>query len=130
MPRFRLRHTIGGLMFVVAVISAGLSWLSWTLRATTYPVTGTITYNGQLLGSGEVVFAPQVLGGYQAVGPIVGGRFTLSTFAPGDGAAAGSYAIAIIAPGVPAKYQSPSTSGLSADVRKGGTTMINFDMVD
>src|SRR4051812_27839663 len=106
MTRFRLRHTIGGLMVLVAGIAVGLGWLSWAWRVTTYPVTGIITYNGQPVGSGQVVFSPQAPGGYQAGGPIVGGRFTLSTFVRDDGAAAGPYAIALIGPGVPVKYQS------------------------
>jgi hypothetical protein len=130
MPRFRLRYTISGLMVLVAGLAVALAGFLWASRATTYPVAGTVISKGQPVRSGQIVFSPRAPGGYQAVGPIVAGRFTLTTFTRDDGAVAGPYAVAIIGPGVPAKYQSPSTSGLSVQVRMGGVNMFSFEVVD
>ena len=71
-------------------------------RAPVYPVTGTVTRNGTALEGAVVTFVPAE-GGKGAAGTTdASGKYTLTTWAQGDGAQAGSYRVTI------AKYNSPA----------------------
>ena len=71
-------------------------------RAPVYPVTGTVTRNGTALEGAVVTFVPAE-GGKGAAGTTdASGKYTLTTWAQGDGAQAGSYRVTI------AKYSSPA----------------------
>ena len=64
-------------------------------RQPVFPVTGTITMDGSPLGGATVAFAPQA-GQPTAVGKSdAEGKFTLTTYEYGDGAAAGSFRVVI-----------------------------------
>jgi len=64
-------------------------------RQPVFPVTGTVTMHGAPLGGATVAFAPQA-GQPTAVGKTdAEGKFTLTTYAYGDGAAAGSFRVVI-----------------------------------
>jgi len=109
------------------------------------PVSGTVTLDGQPLGSAAVMFTPP------AGRPVTGktdaqGKFSLFTNSPGDGVARGQYTVTISAYKsefdkrdvagkadyvertvwlAPQKYSSPTTSGLTAAVPGNG----KFDFV-
>src|SRR6266446_4264396 len=62
-----------------------------------YPVSGKVTYKGEPVRIGTVVFEPADIGnGRVASGNIEDGRYQLSTAGSGDGALAGDYNVAII----------------------------------
>jgi hypothetical protein len=60
-----------------------------------YPVSGTVTYNGQPLEKGTISFVPDK--GAGATGAIEKGSYTLSTGGEGDGALPGKYKVTITA---------------------------------
>jgi hypothetical protein len=114
-------------MIIVAVAAFAITWVKWTQRAVTYPVSGTISCNGRPVGNGKIVFLPPGPAGQQATGQIINGQYSLTSFTLNDGAFPGAYNIVIVSPSVPARYQSQATTGLSAMVQK-GANMINFDL--
>ncbi|MGQ9575168.1 MAG: carboxypeptidase-like regulatory domain-containing protein [Thermoguttaceae bacterium] len=118
-------------------------------RPATVKVTGTVTYRGTPVEGATVGFIPEY--GRPASGKTdSNGRFTLSTFAPGDGAVPGQHKVVISdmppeqpmpgtpeaqawkppAPRFPAKYADAATSGFTATVQKGQTNDFTFDMKD
>jgi major membrane immunogen (membrane-anchored lipoprotein) len=61
-----------------------------------YPVSGTVTYNGNPLEKGEINFVTEDLTkNYGATGLITNGSYTLSTGGNDDGAQAGKYKVTI-----------------------------------
>lgn len=111
-------------------------------------VRGKVTYKGQPVTKGTVSFqstAPE--GGRNATGTInPDGTYTLQTENPGDGAQLGDYRVAISARDdvildyipkkpvppkrlVPAKYENPDTSTLTATV-KSGSNEFDFPLAD
>ena len=63
-----------------------------------YPVSGTVTYNGQPVPKGNVYFVPVDPKGRSASGSIEqDGSYRLTTAAEGDGALPGEYKVAVIA---------------------------------
>src|SRR5262245_27087747 len=114
----RFRYTISGLMILVAVAAVALAWVTGRSRPEQFPVSGTVTYNGLPLGQGKISFLPSNPAGVQATGQVVGGKYTLTSFTPGDGASPGTYTIVLVSPSISAKYQTPTTSGLTAAVQK------------
>lgn len=127
-------------------------------RPKTVPVTGSVTYNGQPVDGATVTFMAGSSEGRGAVATTdASGKFLLTTFEAGDGAIPGSYKVTvsktaggapaagggeIMAPPVggmpteevkdelPAKYKDASTSGLTADVKEGGTNDFPFPLTD
>lgn len=119
-------------------------------RGPVAPVEGTVTYRGKPLAAGTIVF--EVPKARPANGKIVDGKITeVTTYDPGDGVPVGSARVAVFAqadragatksssPGqpvtmganymdsgkslIPAKYNNPATSGLSAEIGKGRNTI-------
>jgi hypothetical protein len=113
---------------------------------TVVPVQGRVLYNGKPLEFGSVMFQPPR--GQPAVGDIgPDGAFTLSTFAPGDGAVVGNHKVRVACyesqrpgtvkgPGeqslgkllIPMKYTLFDQSGLTAEVREEGTEPFVFEL--
>ena len=83
-PRFR--YSIRGLMIIVAVAALAITWIKWTQRAGTFPVSGTISYKSRPVGNGKIVFLPPGPAGQQATGQIINGKYSLTSFALNDGA--------------------------------------------
>lgn len=87
--------------------------------STTVPVSGLVTYKGNPLTRGTVVFEPDA--GRPAHGAIQpDGHYTLSTFKDGDGAVEGTHRVSISGlnkKDLPLKYHSPSSSGIEIEVR-------------
>jgi hypothetical protein len=129
-------------------------------RPQTVAVSGTVTYKGSPVEGATVTFLSDSREGKGAVGKTdASGRFTLMTFAPGDGAVPGTYKVTVRktetqggvvseeeankylergqnppAPTVkdllPEKYNSPQTSGLTAEVAQGGENDFKFELTD
>ena len=143
------RRTAIGLALATATLLAAGCGPSGT--APTLKVTGKVTYNGQAVEGVTVNFSPQ--NGRPATGSTnASGEFTLSTFAPGDGAVPGVHTVAI-APGAsdapppmpgtpeaenpraaaasfPPRYSDPKQSGLTATVEEGGKNYFEFNLTD
>lgn len=114
-------------------------------------VTGTVTYKGQPLESGSIIFETQ--GARPAVGQIVNGKIVeVTTYQPGDGVPLGVHQVAIQSvtaaegvatqnPGdnaagagymrseslIPAIYGDPQQSGLTAEI-KPGVNELHFEL--
>lgn len=115
-------------------------------RPPTFVVTGVVTYRGMPVDGALVMFVP--MGGRPASGQTdVKGRFTLLSFAPGDGAVAGEHTVCIAktAPSpidknnspypqtvmlLPECYATPMQSPLKATVTAQGSNDFRFDLVD
>ena len=108
----------------------------------TFPVQGTVMYNGKPVPKGTVLFTP-VNGGSTATGEInEDGTYRLTTYKPGDGACLGEYRVAIMAmegpvqgdppvappPLIPDKYSSLALSDLKANVQE-GDNVCDFTLV-
>jgi hypothetical protein len=112
--------------------------------AKTYAVQGKVTIQGQPLADVVVSFYPEQ--GRPASGTTdAQGAFALSTFESKDGAAAGSYRVAINEPAAemaegdysipaekpprfPVKYTNPFESELIAEVKPGPENTFTFDL--
>jgi len=90
-------------------------------RPKTYSVSGTVTLNGQPVDGATVVFVPKALGTWGAAapqGPQVAtgetdaqGRYSLGTFAKGDGAIPGEYLVKVFKYPKPAAPAGTSSGG-------------------
>ncbi|QDU37814.1 Nickel uptake substrate-specific transmembrane region [Maioricimonas rarisocia] len=129
-------------------------------RPATYPVQGTVLYNGEPVADASVSFSST--GGDKSVGAAGKtddqGTFTLTTYEPGDGAVAGEHRVTVIkavvegedpsyfdenSPNygkeppptttkylVPKKYASFETSGLTATVSESSDNEITIELND
>ncbi len=140
-----------------SVLCAGCGGDDLTRR---YSASGSVTYKGEPLESGEIIFAPvDPNQGFAASAVIQNGSFTLTTMTEKDGAVPGQYKVAVTsrdidvaklksASGrlttnpavlgkairsakslVPKKYESSSSSPLTAEV-KPQSNSFSFDLVD
>ena len=122
----RCRFTISA-MILVAIAACALTWFIWTVRSKTALVSGQVAFNGQPVSNGQIVFLPQSPAGQKAMSQIIGGKYSLTSFVPADGAMPGSYNVVIVSPSVPRKFGSQSTSGLTASVQT-GANFIDLDL--
>jgi hypothetical protein len=103
------------------------------------PASGTVTYKGQPVETGTIQFVPAK--GRAASGAIENGKFTLSTYADGDGAVPGAHQVGISASKqgtkivngepevvflVPEVYATPATSAIIVEVPPSGKTDIEI----
>ena len=114
-------------MTLTALVAVALTWVMWARTPGPSPVSGTVTCNGQPVGNGQIIFLPPNPAGQQATSKIIGGKFSLTSFAPNDGAMPGTYSVDIVPPSVPAKYGSQSTSGLTVRINK-TANFVSFDL--
>lgn len=121
-------------------------------RPETYPVNGVVTYKGLPVPDAQVTFSPEGQGQAAFGRTDAEGKYALTTFDSGDGAVAGRYKVAVTkfdAPTVaaaptgseyvppegqkkqkvakpknelPAKYATPQSSSLQAEVKPEATT--------
>ncbi len=125
---------------------AGL-WGCGPSRPKTVPVTGTVTYRNAAVDGAKVMFmapnAPPATGTTDAQG-----KFTLTTFENGDGAAEGSYKVSITkrqeVPDpkqpdspykltkdlLPVRYSNPTQTDLTAEVKAGQPNDFKFELRD
>jgi hypothetical protein len=104
----------------------------------TASASGQVMYQGKPLNVGTVTFHPEGVGN-----PGVGllqqdGTFTISTYAPGDGAVLGKHAVTIDVPppldgtppeeafSVPDPYTTPEMTPLVIEITEGGVEDIEF----
>ena len=112
------------------------------------PITGKVTYNGKPLEFGSVTFQPSK--GQPARGEIQpDGTFTLSSYAPGDGAVIGTHKVRIACYSsqrktdqpvvgeqslgkllIPRKYTLFDYSGLTAEVKPEDNSPFEFNLTD
>ncbi len=113
----------------------------------TYPVTGKVIFQDAPLADVNVTFQPEK--GRQAMGTTdAEGKFTLSTFAQGDGAIPGEHRVAVSPnivnepmpgtpeyvaaqkqrPTFPPKFRDAQASGLTATVTQEGENNFTFDL--
>ncbi len=108
----------------------------------TVPVSGRVTWQGEPLGEGRIVFHPQAVAKGLRERPAIGeldeqGRFALSTFRTGDGAVPGDYRVCVFSYvsdqasaeddvsipetvwRIPQRYGNPQQSGLTATIPAG-----------
>jgi hypothetical protein len=102
------------------------------------PVTGTVTYKGKALPQGTIMFQPEQ--GRAASGKIKDGQIVeVTTHTLNDGLAVGKYRVSITAVAnpedmyakheslIPAAYNSPDKSGLTAEITS-GKNELKFDL--
>jgi hypothetical protein len=175
MLRLRLR----GVTVLVALLVSALGCTGGGGHPETAEVTGKVTHNGGAVAGAMVSFSPDGAGTAAAGVTDATGKFSLTTFASGDGAVPGKYKVSIskvqqpisadvatatadnpdaayaaaeaagadvMATGrgsratggsaaslqpqdlLPAKYKDANTSGLTAEVAKGGNNHFEFDL--
>jgi hypothetical protein len=134
----------GSICFVGLVAAVLISCGCGGGRPKTAAVHGKVTYKGQPVPHGSIVFIPDsatVATG--EIGP--DGSYTLTTFRKGDGAIPGAHKVVITAledtrgrgiepgnappPLVPRKYMNRLTTDLQAEVKEEDNT-IDFDLQD
>ncbi len=143
LPIMRSCRILAALLFATAIVSTTGCGSG---RPSTFTVTGTVTYRGKPLEGARVMFIPK------DTRPASGltdaeGRFTLLSFAPGDGAVVGEHVVCI-AKFVPDpndrggspypkmlsvlsdRYATPLQSPLRATVTKEGPNDFRFDLTD
>lgn len=138
-----MTHTCRILVVAVCALAAGCSD-----RPALAPVKGTVTFDGKPLAAGSITFEAKSV--RPATGKIVNGEIVeLTTYDPGDGVPVGQHKVSITAtedaasavvpnPGdakapkanymvgkslIPARYNDPATSGLTAEIKKGENTV-------
>ncbi len=105
----------------------------------TVPVRGVITLDGQPIAGATVTFVPRAKGGRTAAARTDGnGKYSLTTFDSGDGAAPGAYALVVVLKKtgpdgraewiVSPKYSNAETSGLTVEVVRQGPNEFDFDL--
>jgi hypothetical protein len=131
-----MKRAILGFLTVTA-ISCGSPPAAPTLP--TFPVSGVVYLNQKALVRGLVVFHP--------VKPPAGtnfrcyahtgadGSFSLSTFAPNDGAPTGRYRVTILMQDeddgpvrIPLRYRNPNTSGILVEIKPEPTSLPPFQL--
>lgn len=138
--RMNWTRRLVGLLAIMSLFSlAGCSGDRTEPFKNLVPVSGTITYDGELLEHGIVSFAPLDPGGQSATGKIVDGKFTMQTTVSAPGVVAGKYQVMVDATEtlettpsnnpaelyakpknlIPARYSNAKTSGLEIEVVSG-----------
>lgn len=145
-PAIRLQHV--GLWLMAALIffeaGCGSKDASQERRKPVFPVQGQVLFAGRPTPYALVVFHPLNPDDKDTPRPRgqVGadGKFTLTTYEPGDGAPAGDYRVTVelwLSSGkrdegpsnrLPARYGDPTTSGLTARVNTGPTELQPFHL--
>ncbi len=106
----------------------------------TVAASGTVTYKDKPVEKGTIHFQPRK--GRPASGVIDGGKFSLSTYQPGDGAVVGKHDIAVevteevkmkdgdtgVKYLIPEKYSNHLKSGINVDIPPGGDKNIQINL--
>jgi hypothetical protein len=143
-----------GVLVVALVAGCSDGAKGRTDRPDVVEASGTLTYKGTAVEGATVVLVPQEKSGYAASGLTdASGRFELSAFTPDTGAVPGKYKVTVskveappAAAGpegghdesetppsrdlLPAKYKDATTTDLTAEIPKDGTSDLTFDLKD
>jgi hypothetical protein len=139
--RFRMSRQLTGFALMACCLFAASCSRGGPALA---PATGRVTYKSKPVANADVAFAPESGEGRIATGRTDSdGRFTLGTFAIGDGAMIGKHRVSVMARGperpprpgevgsgmpgemmpgdpvIPMKYFAPDSSGLTEEVKRG-----------
>ena len=143
-PRSSLTGMRRGLVAAACLALAALSAGCGPGRKSVYPVRGEVLVEGRPPVHALVTFHPVAGDGREAIHPTGSvddqGRFTLTSYAGGDGAPEGEYRVTVAwflssgRPGddgppvnyLPGRYAGPDTTPLRAVVRKGGVDLEPF----
>lgn len=112
----------------------------------TYPTSGVVMYKGNPVAEAQVTFHPQGQGNPATGRTEANGRFILTTYDALDGAVPGTHVVTVELfpegglPGmeiettgatpIPEKYFTPSTSPLTAEVKKDDANNITLELKD
>jgi hypothetical protein len=123
---------------LAALAGLGLLALAGCGGSSLAPVSGKVTYKGEPLSQGTIVFHPEQ--GRQASGKIKDGQIVeVTTHAPNDGVAPGKHKVTIRSVSnpddmyakqeslIPENYGFPDKSGLTADITSGKNDL-KFDL--
>lgn len=114
----RLRYSVFGLLAAAAFVALISATGCGPRRPKTIHVEGVVTLDGKPVQGAAVLFSP-VAGGHPADGITdAQGKFTLTTFAAGDGALPGEHAVAVTLSEVSGVTADPD--GLSGEIAPGG----------
>ena len=130
---------------LTVVMAAGLAVLAGcgSKSAATSGVKGRVTYRGEPLDGGVIVFVPDEDRGNS--GPLVKGTIAADgTFSLAPETAAGWYRVAVaplpgaappptvsnLYPGLPNRYRNPQLSGLAGEIKPGADNHFEFDLDD
>lgn len=138
----QLNHHLAScrLFFVIGVFTLG--WACCGCGGSDVPrtakVQGTVTMNGKPVPNIGVVFFPVGSGPMASGNTDDQGKFELTTVSPKDGAVIGQHRVAFGAAEessseyarktLPARYESPETSRVTADVADGKVNEFSFDL--
>jgi len=131
-------HRCSSLIFllVLALVLPGCGGGGPTLA----PVSGTVTYNDKPLAKGRICFQPA--SGRPAYGDVVDGKIVDVKTADEAGVTVGACQVGITSvqeaadmytPSkslIPQRYADPKKSELKADIQKGQTTEVKFELKD
>lgn len=121
-----MRRAVAAALLFNAVALIACEGCGQTSSATpllTVPVKGKVSYKGQPLTRGTILFEPEGMGkdGHGEVQP--DGTFVLTTYKPGDGAVIGAHRVAVTGGAgkgstgkIPGKYGSLGSSKLTVEV--------------
>lgn len=129
---YHSRLTLAAFAFLVLLTGCGPS------GPKVVPVSGTVTYNGQPLADGDIIFAPAAPGGLEYSGKIAAGKFSFKS-------EAGNKRVKIMASReegpvdpqmgapkrtmyIPAKYSSAEKTELTAEVTEKGKNEYTFTL--
>jgi hypothetical protein len=129
------RHSL--LTTLLATAAMGLLSGCGEAKPKTAPVHGKITFDGQPLTTGNIMFIPDPTGQYSMGYIAADGTYSLTTFVDGDGALLGNHRVMITAvkdngpesaalPLTPTRYSNDRTSGLTAQVKEQADNVIDF----
>lgn len=94
MHSLRLAVTFG--LLIALGFCSGCSESAGSKKPPTFPVSGTVTMNGQPVADAMVVFVPTAKEGQSAVAKTnAEGKYQATTFSTGDGALAGEYLVKV-----------------------------------
>jgi hypothetical protein len=123
--RPRLQFRIWTLLLLVG-LSACLFGL-WTALTAKPPTqsSGVVTHKGQPLGSGVILFEPVGPKGRKTSGLVAHGRYAIKPGMP-----PGNYTVGVqdSRKAIPAKYNSPKTSGLSVRIMAAPSNSLDFEI--
>jgi hypothetical protein len=130
--RWRWRSSMASLAMLLAAVGCNSE-----VRVPVFPVTGKVTYQGQVPVGAQIILHPVNYTGPDSVTPVGtvldDGSFKVTAYDPGDGAPQGDYVATIQwfkitkdagGPGpnvIPAKYTNPKTSPIKVSVNGGAT---------
>jgi hypothetical protein len=129
---YQPRLTLVAVVLLVLVAGCGSS------GPKLYSVSGTVTYNGQPLPDGDIIFAPATPGGVEYAGKVAAGKFSFNSEAGGkkvkilasreEGAVDPQMGAAPRRQYIPEKYSSAEKTELTAEVTASGKNSYTFTL--